>query len=212
MSLKEKKLKNPLKTKTWSEFKAFLTTRGNLIDLAVAVIIGTAFSAIVTSLVNDIFMPLITAAIGISLDKLVWVANAGAKAADGHIIQQYLNGGTVADPAAIVIRYGSFIQAIINFIIIAIIMFAVVKGYMSLRKANKNKFFGFSADEYMKLRREGKTRKQIKELALANQERLEAQAKLEKLEKERNSVEGILKDIRTLLEEQVESKKPVRQI
>lgn len=198
MGSEKKILKNPLKTKTWGEFKKFISSRGNLIDLAVAVIVGAAFSAIVTSLVNDIFMPLITAAIGKSLNDLIWVANG---------VEPYYSDGTV-NPTAIIIKYGNFIQAVINFIIIALIMFAVVKAYMSFRQANKNKFCGFSADEYFKLKKEGKSRKEIKALAIQNKERLLAQAEQEKLQKEKNSVEGILKDIRSLLEKQVGSKNP----
>ncbi len=81
-------------------------------------------------------------------------------------------------------------------------MFAVIKAYMSLRMANKNKFYGFSAEEYYKLRKEVKKRKEIKMLAIQNIEELEKKAKEKELEKEKNSVEGILKDIRSLLEKQ----------
>lgn len=192
MFTKKKILKNPLKTKAFNEFKKFITTKGNLIDLAVAVIIGAALSAVVTSLVNDILMPFISAISGKSLSDLIWVAN---------FKEPYLESGAV-NPEAIIIRYGNFIQALINFVLIALIMFAVIKAYMSLRMANKNKFYGFSAEEYYKLRKDGKKRKEIKMIAIQNIEELEKKAKEKELEKEKNSVEGILKDIRNLLEKQ----------
>lgn len=87
----------------WEEFKKFIM-RGNVIDLAVAVIIGAAFGAIVTSLVNDLFMPLIGIVIGgINFQALVWQV------------------GTAE------LMYGNFIQALVNFLLIAIALFLVVK-------------------------------------------------------------------------------------
>lgn len=97
--------------KMWQEFKAF-AFKGNVIDMAVGVVIGGAFSSIVTSLVNDILMPLLgalTGGINFSDKKLV-ISNA------------LLESG---EPAAI--AYGSFIQNIIDFLIIAVCIFAMVK-------------------------------------------------------------------------------------
>lgn len=88
----------------WNEFKQFIS-RGNVLDLAVAVVMGTAFSAIVNSLVNDVIMPLV----GVLLGGLNFTGLAI----------------TINDAA---ILYGNFIQAIINFLIIAASMFFVVKG------------------------------------------------------------------------------------
>ncbi len=87
----------------WNEFKQFIS-RGNVLDLAVAVVIGGAFGAIVNSLVNDILMPIIGVIIG-GLDFT------------GLAI-------TVGDAR---IQYGNFIQAIVNFLIIAAALFFVVK-------------------------------------------------------------------------------------
>ena len=86
------------------EFREFIM-RGNVLDLAVAVIIGGAFNAIVTSLVNDIIMPLV----GILLGGVNF-AGVGLKVGNA------------------VVLYGNFIQAIINFLIIALTLFLVVKG------------------------------------------------------------------------------------
>ena len=87
----------------WKEFQQFLA-RGNVIDLAVAVILGVAFGAIVTSLVNDIIMPLIGVILGgISFTSLM------------------LEVGTAQ------VKYGNFIQALVNFLIIAFVVFMIVR-------------------------------------------------------------------------------------
>ena len=85
------------------EFKAFIA-KGNVLDLAVAVIIGGAFGAIVTSLVNDIIMPLV----GVILGGTDFTTLAI----------------TIGDAS---ITYGNFIQAIVNFLIIAFVIFLVVR-------------------------------------------------------------------------------------
>ena len=85
------------------EFKAFIA-KGNVLDLAVAVIIGGAFGAIVASLVNDIIMPLIGVILG-GVDFTALAINVGEAA----------------------ITYGNFIQAIINFLVIAFVIFMVVR-------------------------------------------------------------------------------------
>ena len=92
------------------EFRDFIA-RGNVMDLAVAVIIGAAFNNIVTSLVKDIVMPLIGLIIGrVSFEKLA--------------IQ-------IGDS---VIAYGNFIQAIVNFLIIAFTVFLIVRTYNRIRQ------------------------------------------------------------------------------
>src|SRR4051794_37568445 len=94
----------------FKEFRDF-ALRGNVVDLAVAVIIGGAFGAIVSSLVDDVITPLLLtpalkAANAQDLDKLTWGA----------------------------VKYGKFIAATIKFIIIAFILFLIVKGFKSLEK------------------------------------------------------------------------------
>ena len=100
-----------------SEFKEFIS-RGNVIDLAVGVIIGGAFTSIVNSLVNDIFMPVIGGIMsGINFTDL-----------------------KVRIPAAIegmedvTITYGNFIQAVVNFLLIALVVFLFVKAINKLRR------------------------------------------------------------------------------
>lgn len=92
------------------EFKEF-AMRGNVMDLAVGVIIGGAFSAITTSLINDIIMPII----GIFVSE--------ASFADLYV---YVNGATIT--------YGNFIQAVLNFIIMAFIVFCMVKAINKLSR------------------------------------------------------------------------------
>ncbi|MBE2238325.1 MAG: large-conductance mechanosensitive channel protein MscL [Caldilineaceae bacterium] len=98
----------------WNEFKEFIS-RGNVLDLAVAVVMGTAFSAIVNSMVNDVIMPLVGVALG-GLDF----------------------SGLMVKIGAAEILYGNFIQAVINFLIIATSMFLVVKAANSMMKAKKD--------------------------------------------------------------------------
>lgn len=102
--------------KFWEDFKAF-AFKGNLIDMAVGVIIGSAFSAVVTSLVNDIIMPLIgKATAGIDLKELKWIISEAVTAEDG----------TVAT-AEIAINYGAFIQNILYLLLVAISIFIFVR-------------------------------------------------------------------------------------
>jgi large conductance mechanosensitive channel len=91
------------------EFKEFVM-RGNVIDLAVAVIIGVAFGAIVTSLVNDILMPLIGLLLG-GIDFSALAFQVGSA----------------------VIKWGAFVQAVINFLIIAFVVFLIVRAINRLK-------------------------------------------------------------------------------
>ena len=103
--------------KLFDEFKAFVM-RGNVVDMAVGVIIGGAFGKIVTSLVNDIFMPIIGVLIG------------NVNFSDLQIkLGEPLEG---AEQAAI--KYGMFIQEVINFLIIALCIFMVIKVINKLQK------------------------------------------------------------------------------
>lgn len=99
------------------EFKEFIM-RGNVMDMAVGVIIGGAFSAIVGSLTNDIIMPLITLVTG-GLDFTNWFI-----ALDGG---SYATLAEAQEVGAATLNYGTFITAIINFLIIAFVIFSMVK-------------------------------------------------------------------------------------
>ena len=98
------------------EFKEFIK-RGNVIDMAVGVVIGAAFSAIVTSIVNDIIMPLISLITG-GLDFSKWVI----------VLKQVEEG----DP--VTLNYGNLISVVINFLIVAFCIFLVVKAMNKLMK------------------------------------------------------------------------------
>jgi len=107
-----------------SEFKEFIM-RGNVMDMAVGVIVGGAFNTIVNSLVNDIIMPVISLATGkvdfsnlfISLDGTKYATLAEAQEAGGSVF-----------------AYGSFIQNILQFLIVAFALFMVVKAMNKMRK------------------------------------------------------------------------------
>lgn len=102
----------------FAEFKEFIS-RGNVMDLAVGMIVGSAFTAIVNSLVNHIVMPIIGTIIGgINFDNLKIVITPADEAAG------------IAEAA---ICYGSFIQAIVNFLIIAFVIFVVVRSMNKFR-------------------------------------------------------------------------------
>ncbi|MCR5522423.1 MAG: large conductance mechanosensitive channel protein MscL [Clostridia bacterium] len=110
-----------------AEFKEFIM-RGNVIDLAVGVIIGGAFQAIVNSLVNDVIMPVISLITG------------GIDFANKFVA---LDGGSYAtlaeaqEKGAAVIAYGNFISAVINFLIMAVVIFLIVKAINKVANAKK---------------------------------------------------------------------------
>ena len=110
------------KSTFWSEFKTFIA-RGNVMDMAVGVVVGGAFTAIVNSLVGDIINPLIGKLFG------------GVDLSAAKVVL------TAADEAAgieeVAIRYGALIQAIINFIIVALCIFTVVRGINRLKDKMK---------------------------------------------------------------------------
>ena len=106
------------------EFKDF-AVKGNAVDMAVGVIIGGAFGKIVTSLVNDVLMPIIGKMTGgISFTDLF--VNLG----DGN----YQTLAAAQEAGAAVLAYGQFIQNIIDFIIIAFCIFLMIKGMNKLKK------------------------------------------------------------------------------
>jgi large conductance mechanosensitive channel len=106
------------------DFKAFVM-RGNVLDLAVAVIIGAAFGAIVTSLVNDVVMPPIGLLLGGVDFKDLFVPLNG---------QSYPTLAAAKAAAAPVIAYGLFLNTVINFLIVAFAIFLVVRAASKLQK------------------------------------------------------------------------------
>ena len=99
----------------WEEFKKF-AFKGNVIDMAVGVIIGSAFSAIVTALVNSVLMPLISLLTGkVNLVDLKWV------------LREAVMEGEEILSAEVAVAYGAFLQAVLNFFLIAITLFIFIK-------------------------------------------------------------------------------------
>lgn len=118
-----------------SVFKDFSTfiSRGNVIDLAVAVVMGTAFTAIVNSLVKDIITPLIAlAANGVNFENLMGVLKAGKTGS-----KSYPTPLQAQQDGAITENYGLFIMAIFNFIVVAIAMFLLVQLLERLKRKKK---------------------------------------------------------------------------
>ncbi len=113
----------------FKEFKEF-AVKGNVMDMAIGVVIGGAFGKIVTSLVSDIIMPLIGAVTGgLSFTEWKWVIKEGVDEVlgpDGEVI-------TKAVPE-LALTWGNFIQVVFDFIVIAFCIFLVVKGLNSLKK------------------------------------------------------------------------------
>lgn len=105
-----------------SEFKEF-AMRGNVVDLAVGVVIGAAFGKIVASLVSDIIMPMVGYAVGgVNFSDLAVELKPATVDAAG------------AEIAAVMVKYGAFIQTIVDFLIIAFAIFVAVKVINSLKR------------------------------------------------------------------------------
>ena len=102
----------------FAEFKEFIS-RGNVLDMAVGVIIATAFGKITTSLVNDVFMPLIGWLIGeIDLSTLNITLSPEKLAEDGTVAKE-----------AVVIGIGTFVSAVIDFVLVALVVFIMIKAF-----------------------------------------------------------------------------------
>lgn len=105
------------KVKLIDDFKAF-ALKGNVVDMAVGVIIGGAFGKIVTSLVNDVIMPPIGVLLGdVDFKELSWVMVEA-----------------VGDQPAVSINYGNFIQVVIDFLIIAWVVFLAIRAMMKMKR------------------------------------------------------------------------------
>lgn len=111
----------------FKEFKEFIA-RGNVMDLAVAVVIGAAFGRIVTSLVEGVIMPPIGLLLGKADFSNLFIDISGASPAPASLADAQLRGLPV-------IAYGRFINDIINFLIIAFVIFLVIKAVNRLKAA-----------------------------------------------------------------------------
>ena len=114
----------------FKEFKEF-AMRGNVLDLAVGIIIGGAFGTIVKSLVDDVIMPPVGLALGnVDFSDLVLMLKAGPKAAP-----PYATLAEAQAAGAVTINYGLFVNAIITFLIVAFAIFLVIRAANRLRPA-----------------------------------------------------------------------------
>ena len=109
-----------MSSKFFGEFKKFIA-RGNVIDLAVGVIIGAAFTAITNSVVNDIIMP------------IIGLITGGMDFSEMRIILK----PATETAAEVAIRYGALINAVINFLLVSLVLFFVVKGFNALKEKSK---------------------------------------------------------------------------
>lgn len=128
-SLKFSRLTNTVnKMGMMKDFKKF-AMRGNVIDLAVAVVIGGAFGKIVASFVNDIIMPPIGLLLGgMDFKALKWVIRPGEEAV--------MSGDAVMTPAIseVTLNYGLFVQNVVDFLIIAFTIFLVIRAFEKMKK------------------------------------------------------------------------------
>ncbi len=110
----------------WKEFKAFIV-RGNMIDMAIAITVGTAFTALVKALVDHIIMPPIAYLIGkVSFDDRFAVLRQGTPTGPYATLQAAKEAG------AVTLAYGLFINALVSFLIIAVVVFLLVKAINKL--------------------------------------------------------------------------------
>ncbi len=162
----------------FKEFKAFIM-RGNVIDMAVGVIIGGAFSAIVTALTNQILMPLI---------NMILFAITGGQGLEE--VYTYLHKAYLLDEAgavttqidlanSIYIDWGAFITAVINFLLIALVLFIIIKVINSIHENSeklKTQYAPLTKEDVKALRKEGKSWGEVKKAAVEKQAKLDAEA------------------------------------
>ena len=196
--------------KLFKEFKAFIT-KGNVFDLAVGMIIATAFNKIVSSLVNDIIMPLIT-----------WATGANSLADLSLPLRSELDEATGEMVVTLSWAYGNFLQTVLDFLIIAVSVFIMVKIVNTSRKglkdlntflvsqtkkeirAEKREIRAKAKAENQKFRVLWKKHLEAKEKALEEDAKRLAEEKAKKEEEEKKlhpTQEQLLAEIRDLLKE-----------
>lgn len=113
--------------KMFSEFKAFIS-RGNVLDMAIGVIIASAFGKITTSLVNDVLLPFISLIFG-----------ARDMTALNLVVREAVMDGDVVVKEAITIGFGTLVGTIVDFILVALVVFAIVKAFNKAHEAAEAK-------------------------------------------------------------------------
>ena len=172
--------------KFFAEFKTFIT-RGNVLDMAVGVIVGGAFTGIVNGLSNFILKPIINWLIALVLGKN---GLEGAVTFLGEKV--YLEDGTVDLANSIYIDWGAFISAIINFLLIAFTLFTIVRIINNVAKARERAMLELEeeANEKKAIRKICKEQKVSKKAARAIYEEKVEAAKAAKAEEERLAAEA----------------------
>ena len=192
-----KKNKEKKKSSFFKDFKAFIT-KGNILDLAVAVVIGGAFNAIITSLVNNIIMPLVGLFTGkASLAELdVWIRKPDYML-DPDTGLEVIVEGTGAGH----IQYGLFLQAIVNFLIIALTIFIMVRVIRSsqerlaFREKQKAEEAAKKAEEEAKIAAEEKAKADAEAAAAIAEKEAQLKAFYETSAKQTELLEKILDKI-----------------
>ncbi len=187
--------------KFFSDFKKFIT-RGNVVDMAIGVIVASAFTAIVTALTNGIIMPFI--------NYLLSLGGTGLDSAYTFLKKVVDETGAVDLANSIYIDWGSFITAIINFLLVAFVLFCILRIFMRSK--------GFLQKQISELPTSAE-KKQLKEMGVNIKDRREVIAKTAELREKKKqeeeekkrlehkpTTEELLADIKTLLEKQTQNK------
>lgn len=173
--------------KLLKEFKTFVS-KGNVLDLAVGMIIGSAFTAIITAMVNGILKPIINCIIA------VCVGEGGLEKAVTMLAPAYLEDGTIDMANSIYIDWGTLISAIITFLLTAIVLFAIIKAINTAKSVG--------AKEAKRLA------KQVKKGQISEEEAAKKQAELEAAQAPAapaapvETTDDLLREIRDLLKAQ----------
>ena len=177
--------------KFFSDFKAFIK-RGNVLDMAIGVIVGSAFSAIVTALTNGIIMPLI--------NLLLSLGGSGLDSAFTVLKGVYDEEGNLDLTNSIYIDWGAFITAIINFLIIAMTVFIILRVAMNARGFLTKGHLSKEMKELLISRGvDLKNKEQVKAELVKIEEEKKAKEAEQKEQERLNSTPVLLKEIRDLL-------------
>jgi large conductance mechanosensitive channel len=115
----------------FSEFKQF-AMKGNFVDMAVGIVIGASFGTIVSSLVNDVIMPLVGVITGgVDFSNMFMVISNPVESAS------YATLAAAQEAGAVTVNYGLFINAVVTFLIVAFVLFMIIKGLNAAKKAEE---------------------------------------------------------------------------
>lgn len=190
--------------KFFAEFKKFIS-RGNVMDMAVGTIVGAAFTAIVTALSNGILKPII--------NFVIYLACGGDTEALAKmytpLVKVFAEDGTLDMTKSVLIDWGAFISAIINFLLVAIVLFCIVKMFNKAKDAGENlkhphKDSPFTKEEMKAMKKSGMTRAQIAQAEEQRKAELAEEARIAEEEAKANAPktsEQLLAEIVQLLQE-----------